>query len=267
MNNNKAAVEINDLTITFSRWGQIVTALDQVNLTIPSGQWVILVGHNGSGKSTLLQAISGRLSPNEGQIKLGGKQVAKMNSSEIAEQVFHVHQDPLMGTAPKLTLFENLMVADYHAQSEGTSKRELVQKYRDLLQPLGLADRLKQLARYLSGGERQLIALLIARLRPSSVLLLDEPLAALDPAKAETSLDVINNLHQRGTTIIQVTHDPVIATSAGERTLALRDGRVVYDQLGTSRDLIALQEIWSSQFEVLKQLRISQTSEGQGASL
>lgn len=263
MSENQAAVEIKDLTATFSRWGQTVTALDHVNLIIPSGQWVMLVGHNGSGKSTLLRAISGRLSPNGGQITIGGKHVNKMRSSEIAEQVFHVHQDPLIGTAPKLTLFENLMVADHKAQVEGTSRHELVQKYRDLLQPLGLADRMKQLARYLSGGERQLIALLIARLRPASLLLLDEPLAALDPAKAEACLDVITNLHKQGTTIIQVTHDPTLAISAGERTLAMRDGRFVYDQLGGSRELTALQEVWSSQFEVLKQPSIPRTLEGQ----
>lgn len=267
MTKGKPAVETQDLTVTFSRWGQAVTALDHVNLTIPSGQWVMLVGHNGSGKSTLLRAISGRLSPNGGVITIGGKRLGKMRSSEIAEHVFHVHQDPLLGTAPKLTLFENLMVADSQAQLEGTSKRELVKKYQDLLQPLGLADRMKQLARYLSGGERQLIALLIARLRPASLLLLDEPLAALDPVKAGICLDIITNLHKQGITIIQVTHDPTLAISVGGRTLALRDGRFVYDEFGTGRELAALQDVWSSQFEVLGQSGMPRTFEGQGDNL
>ncbi len=250
MSANQPAVEIRDLTVTFSRWGQTVTALDRVSLTVPKGQWVMLVGHNGSGKSTLVKAISGRLTPNGGQIAIGGKQTSRMRPSQIAEQVFHVQQDPLMGTAPKLTLFENLMVADHQAQIEATSRRKLAQKYRELLQPLGLADRMKQLARYLSGGERQLIALLIARLRPASLLLLDEPLAALDPAKTETCMDVITTLHSKGTTIIQVTHDPSLAISAGDRTLALRDGQFVYDQSGTQRRLLHLQQAWSSHFEV-----------------
>jgi putative ABC transport system ATP-binding protein len=242
--NQTAVVEIRDLTVTFSRWGQTVTALNHVNLTIPSGQWVMLVGHNGSGKSTLLKAISGRLTPNGGQITLGGKQVTKMSSSEIAEHVFHVHQDPLMGTAPKLTLFENLMVADHKAQVEGTSRRELAHKYRELLQPLGLADRMKQLARYLSGGERQLIALLIARLRPASLLLLDEPLAALDPLKADLCMREVQALSQEGKTILQVTHDERLAVEAGHRTLAIQAGRIVYDEPVERRTLKAIVNHW-----------------------
>jgi len=244
MSQNQRAIDIKDLTVTFSRWGQTVTALDHVNLTILSGQWVMLVGHNGSGKSTLLKAISGRLVPNDGQITLGDKQVAKMNSSEIAARVFHVHQDPLMGTASKLTLFENLMVADYQAQVEGTSSRELAQKYRDLLQPLGLAGRMKQLAQYLSGGERQLISLLIARLRPVSLLLLDEPLAALDPLKADLCMREVRALSQEGKTILQVTHDERLAAEAGHRTLAIQAGRIVYDEPAESRALSAITEHW-----------------------
>lgn len=243
-NQSTSLLEISDLTVTFSRWGQTVTALDHVNLTIPHGQWVILVGHNGSGKSTLLRAISGRLSPNDGQVAIGGKQVTEMSASEIAEQVFHVHQDPLMGTAPKLTLFENLYVADYEAQVEGTSRRDLAEKYRDLLQPLGLADRMKQLARYLSGGERQLVALLIARLRPASLLLLDEPLAALDPLKADLCMREVQALNKGGKTILQVTHDERLAVEAGHRTLAIQAGRIVYDEPVERRTLKTIVNHW-----------------------
>lgn len=251
MSKNQAAVEIKDLTVTFSRWGQTVTALDRVNLAIPPGQWVMLVGHNGSGKSTLLKAISGRLAPNGGQISIAGKQATRMSSSKIAEQVFHVHQDPLMGTAPKLTLFENLMVADHQAQVEDTSRRELAQKYSELLQPLGLADRMKQLARYLSGGERQLIALLIARLRPASLLLLDEPLAALDPLKAELCMREIQALSKEGKTILQVTHDERLAVEAGHRTLAIQAGRIVYDAPIERRTLMEIVNHWHSKGDML----------------
>lgn len=244
MNTTRAAVEIRDLTVTFSRWGQSVTALDQVNLTIPKGQWVMLVGHNGSGKSTLLKAISGRLTPDGGQIVIGGKQANRMSSSDIAEQVFHVHQDPLMGTAPKLTLFENLMVADHQAQIQRASKRDLSHKYQELLRPLGLADRMKQLARYLSGGERQLIALLIARLRPASLLLLDEPLAALDPSKADLCMREVQALSQEGKTILQVTHDERLSVKAGHRTLAIQAGRIVYDEPAELRTLKTIVNHW-----------------------
>lgn len=250
MNLNHSPVEIRDLTVTFSRWGQTVFALNRVDLAIPSGQWIMLVGHNGSGKSTLLKAICGRLTPSGGKITTGGKNISEMSSSEIAERMFYVHQDPLMGTAPKLTLFENLMIADYQAHIRRSPKRELVDKYRELLQPLGLADRMKQLARDLSGGERQLIALLIARLRPASLMLLDEPLAALDPTKAEMCLGIIDELHKEGTTIVEVTHDPTLAISGGERTVVLRGGRIVYDELGTAREAAGLQRAWSPPMEM-----------------
>lgn len=249
MNTNQSSVELIDLTITFSRWGQNLTALNRVNLKIPKGQWVMLAGHNGSGKSTLLKAISKRLTPNSGQIIICGKQASRMSASEIADHVFHVNQDPLMGTAPKLTLFENLMVADRQAQIEGTSQHELAHKYRKLLEPLGLADRMKQLALYFSGGERQLITLLIARMRSASLLLLDEPLAALDPTRAETCMNIIATLHSEGTSIIQVTHDSSLAITSGDRTLMLNEGRLVYDQIGMLRKSQDLHDIWASDFK------------------
>ena len=242
---NPPIVEIRELSKTFSRWGQTHTALDHINLTISKGQWVMLIGHNGSGKSTLLNVISGRQISNGGQIVIAGKQTSKMSASEISEKVFHVCQDPLLGTAPKLTLFENLLIADYKALIDGDSKRGLIQKYLTLLQPLGLANRMKQLARDLSGGERQLIALLIAGLRPSSVVLLDEPLAALDPGKAQLCLQQIKILNDTGRTIIQVTHDPNLASSCGDRTIVLQKGAIVSDQSGDSRNVTELSKVWS----------------------
>ena len=163
MTHKEIAVEIGDLTVTFSRWGQTVTALDHVNVRVPKGQWVMLVGHNGSGKSTLLRSISGRLTPDAGTIAIDGRLINGSRSSSAAAQVFHVHQDPLLGTAAKLTLFENLLVADHQAQMDRTSRRKLVAKYEGLLCSIGLSGRLNQLVQYFSGGERQLIALVIAR--------------------------------------------------------------------------------------------------------
>lgn len=244
MNPERILLEIKGLTVTFSRWGQTVKALDDVSLTIPAGQWVMLVGHNGSGKSTMLNAISRQLRPDRGEISINGDVTSKLLTSQIAERLYLVHQDPLLGTAPTLTLFENLMVADHLAQDSNLSRRELSEKYYDLLRPLGLSDRLKQLTRYLSGGERQLLALLVARLRPSRLLLLDEPLAALDPGKAELCLEQIRQLQQEGKTILQVTHDLRLGTEGGDRTLILSHGRIVYDEKGHNRNATSLQRFW-----------------------
>ncbi len=238
-------LEVRDLTVTFSRWGQTVAALNSVNLRVPRGQWLILVGPNGSGKSTLLKSISGRTRPSSGEILVEGRSLNSMSTAEAASKVFHVHQDPLLGTAPILTVFENLAVADREAQLNRESRRLLTKKYDELLKPLGLAERLRQPALTLSGGERQLLALLIARLRPSSLVLLDEPLAALDPVKVEMCLKEIDELHRQGRTIIQVTHDQESAVSLGDRTVALQGGRIFYDEMSFSRSRSALDSYWS----------------------
>ena len=133
-------------------------------------------------------------------------------------------------------------MADSHAASE--SKRSLQGKYVEMLNPVGLADRMKQPVQTLSGGERQLLALLIARLRPASLILLDEPLAALDPSKAERCLAEIADLRKAGKTIIQVTHDPELASTLGDRTVVMRAGKIVHDANLQARNVEALRSHW-----------------------
>lgn len=257
-------LQVSDLTVTFSRWGQQVTALDRVNLEVPAGQWVMLVGHNGSGKSTLLNTISGRLKADAGDVRINGEPVSDLSASEIAGRLFPVHQNPLHGTARNMTVFDNLRAADPSEAltPQGSSPRlsllarlwrflwssdhEHAQAYRALLAPLGLSDRLKQLALNLSGGERQILAMLIAQLRRCPLLLLDEPLAALDPGRAELCLDLIRQLHRSGHAILHVTHDPALATSGGDRTVVLQDGRIVYDKRGSERTLDDVRAVWGS---------------------
>lgn len=235
-------VVVEALRLSYERWGQTVNALDGVSLAVPRGQWLILVGHNGSGKTSLLRVLSGRAVPDSGQANINGEAAGGMNARELAQTVFLIHQDPLLGTAPDLTVFENLAVADSEAVSK--SKRSLHVKYAAMLHPLGLADRMKQPVQTLSGGERQLLALLIARLRPASLILLDEPLAALDPSKAERCLAEITDLRKAGKTIIQVTHDPELATSLGDRTVVMRAGKIVHDASLQTRNAEALRSHW-----------------------
>ncbi|MFC1491628.1 ATP-binding cassette domain-containing protein [Nitrospinota bacterium] len=235
MSRKEEFLKLENITVSFARWGQTVQALVDVNLTVPQGQWVLLVGPNGSGKTTLLRVVSSRTLPDRGNVLLNGFSVEKMTPLELAQHVFHVHQDPLLGTAPSLTLFENLWVADHQADVERESRHLLGKKYTEMLKPFGLADRLRQQAHTLSGGERALLALLIARLRLSSLVLLDEPLAALDPSKTKTCLAEIERLSAMGKTIIHVTHDPNQLTSLGDRTVVLKEGKIVFDEVGASR--------------------------------
>lgn len=242
MSTNDNHVVVEALRLSYDRWGQRVNALDGVSLIVPRGQWLILVGHNGSGKTSLLRVLSGRAMPDGGQAKINGKVAREMNATELSETVFLIHQDPLLGTAADLTVFENLVVADPKAQSE--SKRSLHDKYGEMLNSLNLADRMKQPVQTLSGGERQLLALLIAHLRPASLILLDEPLAALDPGKTERCLAEIADLRKLGKTIIQVTHDPELASTLGDRTIVMRAGKIAHDANSQARNAEVLRKYW-----------------------
>ncbi len=226
---SKGFLNIEGLTVTYSRWGQSVHALVDLSLSVPTGQWVILVGHNGSGKSSLLKSIMGQTSITNGKVSIGNDDISCFKLNQLANMFYFVHQNPLAGTAPKLTLFENLLVADREVKNKTVGKKALISKYSELLEPVGLQGRLNQLVQNLSGGERQIASLLIALLRPAKILLLDEPLAALDPARAKICIDLIKHLHREGRTILQISHDLSFAKAEGERVVALSDGSIVFD--------------------------------------
>lgn len=224
---HRPIIYIESLEVSYNRWGQTIKALDGINLSVSSPQWIMLIGHNGSGKSTLLKAISGRIFSYSGKIFINNKPIGQMTVKEIAQSVFYVHQDPLLGTAASLTIFENLYVADW--DSKKLSKKQLQKKYLALLEPLGLANKLRQMAKTLSGGERQLLALTIAHLRPAEIFLLDEPLAALDPKNAERCIELIKSLYNKGKIIIQVTHDLDLAKEYADRIIVMAHGKIISD--------------------------------------
>lgn len=221
---NNPILSVNDLRVSFQRWGQQVVALSRVSFDVISGEWLLVVGHNGAGKSTLLNAIATDQQPTSGQILLNERDVKTLKRQELASRLFRVHQDPAIGTAPLLTVFENLFVADPKASSVGRSA--LVHRYAALLEPIGLADRMRQPAKILSGGERQLLAVVIASIRETPILLLDEPLAALDPVRTGLCISEIARMHRNGKTIIQVAHDIRALTPLANRIITLSHGCV-----------------------------------------
>ena len=212
---------ISDLSVSYERWGQRVRALDSVNLSISRSDWVMLIGHNGSGKSTLLRVAAEQIYPDTGRVTWLDEGAEKRKRPAP----FLVEQNPMASTSPTLTIFENLYASDNTGARE--PKKTLRCKYQEMLKSLGLADRMDTLVRYLSGGERQLLSLLIASLSPRPLLLLDEPLAALDPDKAKLCLEVISRLHQDGRAIVQVSHDHDMANSHGNRTITMQSGRII----------------------------------------
>jgi putative ABC transport system ATP-binding protein len=221
-------IRCSNLHVTSERWGQTVPALIDVNLEIIAGQWVKIVGHNGSGKSTLLRVLAGHQEPT-----LGGAELLETSSRSGANhfdsRLFYVCQDPLRGTAEGLTLLENMIVADpRHRRISGRSAR---QEYLKLLSQLDLAPRAGQLLHLFSGGERQQIALLIARLRNPEILLLDEPFSAIDSARASMCEALVEVMNDAGCTVLQVTHRPRDLEKDYCRVITLDRGRITEDRL------------------------------------
>lgn len=237
---------VNNLSVVFSRWGQKVEALKDISISFPKGQWVLVIGPNGAGKTTFLNVISGRIEPSKGNVVINGKELRDMGRLEVAANIIYVHQDPLLGTAPALTVFENLIVADHEAQRTRESHGRLKKKYMPVLERVGLQKMLKQQVRDLSGGERQLLTLLIVSLRPARIVILDEPFASLDPDRMKICIDEISRLNSEGRTIVQVTHDMDFVDTHGDRVVALKGGELVYDSL-LGKDLLRQsKDVWQN---------------------
>ena len=215
-------------------------ALDHLDLEVPAGQFVTVLGSNGSGKSTLFNLILGKLFPDAGQILLGGEDITRQKDYKRALNMSCLYQNPLRGTAPNMTLEENLALAYTRKASRSffAVNRADSAYFRDLLaQPdMGLEDRMKTKMGLLSGGQRQAASLLMATVAQPSLLLLDEHTAALDPGAAEKVMEVTEQIVARDRiTTLMITHDMDYALRVGERTIMLDAGHLVLDLTGEER--------------------------------
>ncbi|MCK7577839.1 MAG: ATP-binding cassette domain-containing protein [Chromatiales bacterium] len=212
-----------------------------IDLQIPAGQFVTVIGGNGAGKSTLLNALAGEVSIDGGSIAIDGQDVTRWNVARRAQWVARVFQDPLAGTRAELTVEENLALAAARGQRRGllpAIRDESRIEFRDQLARLGLnlEHRLEDRMSLLSGGQRQAVSLLMATLRPMKILLLDEHTAALDPKTAAFVLNLTRVLFaERRLTALMVTHNLRQALDVGDRTVMLHQGRVVFDIAGPAR--------------------------------
>lgn len=225
-------IRFENLHVNFHRWGQSLPALIDINLDVAAGQWLMIVGHNGSGKSTLLKALMGQQELSRGRVEILGQNAVGDGQGRFSSRFFHVSQDPLLGTAEGLTLWENLVVADPCPRHGWWFSMAPATQYGELLSQFDLTSRANQILRYFSGGERQQIALLIAKLRNPQILLLDEPFAALDPARIRQCEQLIASMNSAGCTVLHVTHDMNSASSLGHRTVELERGRILRDLVG-----------------------------------
>ena len=213
-------------------------ALDNLSLSLEAGDFVTIIGSNGAGKSTLFNAVAGDFYVDEGSVSLDGRDVTYVPAHRRSREIGRLFQDSMRGTAPHMTIEENLALA---AGSGGwfshMNKGDRV-RFRDQLALLGmgLEDRMKQPVGLLSGGQRQALTLLMATMNPPKLLLLDEHTAALDPATAEKVLQITKDVvAQNQITTLMVTHNMKNALDLGNRTLMMDRGRIVLDIQGEER--------------------------------
>ena len=213
-------------------------ALSDLSLELKEGDFATIIGSNGAGKSTLFNAISGSFFTDAGTIELAGKDITFLPEYQRAKEIGRLFQDPMRGSAPGMTIEENLALA---AGSGGwfshTTKGDR-QRFRARLALLdmGLEDRMKQPVGLLSGGQRQALTLMMATMNPPKLLLLDEHTAALDPAAAEKVLEITRRIvAEEHLTCLMVTHNMESALSLGNRTLMMDRGRIIFDVSGEER--------------------------------
>lgn len=210
-------------------------ALIDVNLHLREGDFVTIIGSNGAGKSTLMNIISGSLRPETGSVKIKGIEVQNLPEHKRSRWIGRVFQDPMAGTAPEMTIEENLAIAYARGKRRGLSlgvnraKRNFFREQLALL-GIGLEDRLRAKVGQLSGGERQALSLLMATFTKPQVLLLDEHTAALDPNRAELITRMTETLvRDLGLTTLMVTHNMEQAIRLGNRLIMMDQGRIILD--------------------------------------
>ncbi|MGN0696227.1 MAG: ABC transporter ATP-binding protein [Oscillospiraceae bacterium] len=226
-------------------------ALRDFTYTIDSGDFVTVIGSNGAGKSTLMNAISGSCSLDRGRIFLDGKDITPLKEYQRARMIGRLFQDPLRGTAPSMTIEENLGLAYSRGKkrslSIGINKKD-VELFRARLAELdlGLEDRMKTPVGLLSGGQRQAITLLMATIVTPKLLLLDEHTAALDPKTAEKVMEITDKIVKNDhITTLMITHNIDNALHYGNKTILLSQGSLMLSLSGKERDEMTLDKLLS----------------------
>lgn len=224
-------------------------ALDDASLNLPQGAFCVVIGSNGAGKSTFLNAIAGKIALDEGTICVGGNDVTASPVHRRARFIARVFQDPMIGTAPGMSVEENLLLAELRPQTRRlafgltVARRE---RYRGLLAILGLGleDRLGTRVDLLSGGQRQALSLIMAVSAAPSLLLLDEHTAALDPRTAAIVMEAtVKAVAEFNLTTLMVTHNMHHAIEFGDRLVMMEAGRIKLEIGGTEKQGLSVEDL------------------------
>lgn len=243
-------LEIQNVNLVFNK-GTVNErkALQNVNLSLEKGDFVTVIGSNGAGKSTLLNCICGSYQPDSGKIFIDGNDVTKLREHQRARYIGRLFQDPMRGTAPSMTIEENLGLAYSRGKKRsltaGINKKDY-DFFREKLAELnlGLEDRLKSPVGLLSGGQRQAITLLMATIVTPSLLLLDEHTAALDPKTAEKVMGITNKIiAENKITTLMITHNIKNALEYGNKTIVLSQGKLILEMQGEERKNMTIEKL------------------------
>lgn len=216
-------------------------ALSSFSLDINQGDFVTVIGSNGAGKSTLMNIVCGTYGVDSGHIYIDDRDITKLKEYQRAKFIGRLFQDPLKGTAPNMTIEENLGLAYGRGKKRtlafGISKKDIAffkEKLADL--GLGLEDRMKTPVGLLSGGQRQALTLMMATIVTPKLLLLDEHTAALDPKTAEKVMEITDKIvKENNITTLMITHNIKNALDYGNRTIVLSQGKLLMDITGEDR--------------------------------
>ncbi len=262
-------LEVRDVEKTFHPGtADEVCALRGVTLSVPDGSFVVVIGTNGSGKSTLLNAVAGTFLPDAGSIRLDGEDVTRWPEDRRARKVGRVFQGPFSGTAPTMTIAENLALAARRGKARGLGPaltRGLRREIRERVAALGmgLEDRLENEIGTLSGGQRQALTLLMATWVKPRLLLLDEHTAALDPKTAEQVIRLTKTAVEEGRlTTLMVTHSMAQAVHFGDRLVMMHRGKVIHEVAGEEKRGLRPEDLLARFEEVRRSDRLDAAAAG-----
>ncbi|WEV54500.1 ATP-binding cassette domain-containing protein [Leuconostocaceae bacterium ESL0723] len=243
----KPVITLKNASITVPNGNKI---LDDMNLEILDGDFITVLGTNGAGKSTLFNAIAGNLSLSDGQVFHGDRDITNLSAVERTQMIGRVFQDPKMGTAPRMTVAENLLLSEKRGQRRTLRPRGLnnakLMEYRRITAQMGndLDNRLQTAAGDLSGGQRQALSFLMATRVKPELLLLDEHTAALDPKTSAQLMDVTNQqVTENNLTALMITHNLSDAMHYGNRLIVLNAGKIVLDVRDEAKNQLTEEEL------------------------
>jgi putative ABC transport system ATP-binding protein len=243
-----------------------VRALEGVDLTLEDGSFVIIIGTNGSGKSTLLNSVAGTFFLDSGTVSLAGNDITRWPEHQRARLIGRVFQNPFSGTAPGMSIAENLALAARRGQPrrlgwllKHSMREELRARVRHL--NMGLEDRLDNPIGTLSGGQRQALTLLMATWLRPELLLLDEHTAALDPKSPDQVIGLTDEIVEREKlTTLMVTHSMHQAANLGDRLIMMHRGRIIQDFRGAEKKRLRVDDLMARFEEVRRAEQLDETA-------